>query len=166
MAQFARPDADLSVGAWGAAPLWSKLDDNSDADFIAAPDGTDNVTCDLGLTDIVDPRSSSGHVLRWRRRVDAGSQVQLVVELRQGAAAIVTRTEAGLSNTAFATSSYTLSAAEADAITDYTDLRVRLIASDFGALNLDHAEVAWVELEVPDIPAPKLGTLGAMGVGK
>lgn len=81
--------------------------------------------------------SSSGHVIRARLAKDAsgGAQIDATVQLRQGYVSeaslgtlIATLTQANVTNT-FTTYSYTLSAAEADAITDYTSLFLRVLGN-------------------------------------
>jgi hypothetical protein len=89
------------------------------------------------LSPLVDPVSSSDHVVSYRYGKDAagGDAVDLLVELRQGyvsegaqgtliADATHTNIAAGWTD-----GSFTLDAGEADAITDYTNLFVRMVAT-------------------------------------
>ncbi len=144
MPQFARPDADITDGNWlndagSAVDLFEAINEvtPSDADFIEsglAP-ATDAFAC--SLSDVEDPLSSSSHIVRWRRGKDAagGAAVDLTVQLRQGYVSegvqgtlITSQADAGIPD-AFADASYTLSGAEADAITDYNDLQLRIVAN-------------------------------------
>ncbi len=66
MAQFARPDSDVTVDAWGTAPLWSKIDEvtPSDADSISSFDFPPAIhECEVGLSNVTDPTSSTGHIM-------------------------------------------------------------------------------------------------------
>lgn len=162
MAQTARPDSDVAVASWVTAPLWSKVDD-----AVSAPDGTfinseekssgNTSTVQLGLSDVTDPASSASHVLRYRyRRSNTNRTLACFVELRQGATLIASDSVGGIA-TSFADRTYTLSGAEADAITDYTDLRVHFYGTASGGIAGGTALVIdAVELEIPDAPAASL----------
>lgn len=146
MAQFARPTTDTTNdGAWtdqggGSTNLFQTIDEStaSDADYIRtalAPSSDVYVT---ELTNLVDPLSSSGHIIRWRRGKDAasGATVNETVQLRQGytnegspGTLIATAVSAAATPDSFTDTSYTLSGAEADAITDYTSLFLRFLAN-------------------------------------
>jgi hypothetical protein len=113
---FSQPDA----------PLYSLVDEPvaDDADYISA---TEPATCDLALSAVTDPGTSSGQVLTIRAKSDNGNT--LVATLKQDTTTIATRTITGL------TSSYedypiTLTSGECDAITDYSSLHVQLEADE------------------------------------
>jgi hypothetical protein len=149
MAQYATPDADLSDGNWlddggSATDIFAAVDPGTPGSIGAGDDSTyaesdlapSSSPVAFGLSTIEDPVASTGHVMRWRRSKDAsgGSQIDLTVELRQG------YTGEGAQGTlinsfsdtdipdAFATATDTLSGGEADAITDYSDLQLRMVA--------------------------------------
>lgn len=146
MAQFGRPSADtFRDTAWTeddgtTDALFGEIDESvaSDTDYIktsAAPTSDVYVT---KLTSLEDPVSSSGHVLRARIAKDAsgGAQIDFTVELRQGYASeaspgtlICTIPSTSDVSNSFTDYSHTLSGAEADSITDYTDLYVRIVAN-------------------------------------
>ena len=138
MAQFGRPSADTVRTAWtdqggGTTNIYTTIDETvaSDADYIktAAPPGTNEY--ETLLKSLTDPVSSTGHIMRWRRRKQPASgsaQINLTVRLLQGGTQIVSRADTDIPGT-FTDSSYTLSAGEADAITDYTDLRLEWVAT-------------------------------------
>jgi len=78
---------------------------------------------------MVDPVSSADHDVKYRLRKDvaAGAQINAVVELRQGASTLIKQwTHNDLSN-AWTTFNQVLAGGEADLITDYTDLRLKVI---------------------------------------
>lgn len=156
MAQFARPDSTVSAGGWvsSGSTLWDVLDEASPSDVdsitTAWASGAQSLTTtELGLSNVNDPVSSTGHVLRFRlSQADSSAVVNYVIALYQGATQIVSFSipDAGTSGgwTSYAQS---LSGAQADAITDYTDLRVRVSGERISGGR--QALVSWVELEVP-----------------
>jgi hypothetical protein len=152
-AQIARPDSDITPGLWTFAgvPAPTSLFDainetvGDDNDYITNP--TDNTECMLGLSDLVDPNSSSGHIMRWRDDDSAGQGANLSVNLYQGVTSIALSIQPCSSGT-FGSHSYTLTANEANSITDYSDLRV-VISSD--ALQPSFVFVSWFEFEVPGV---------------
>lgn len=138
MPQFARPSADTVRTAWTeddstTDTLWEEINESSpsDADYIKtpAPPGTNEY--ETLLTSVTDPVSSSGHIMRWRRRKQPASgsaDINLTVRLMQGGTQIVSRADNAIPGS-FTDTSYTLSAGEADAITDYADLRLEFVAA-------------------------------------
>lgn len=161
MAQFARPDSTVAFNSWvndqGTTNLHGAIDEAtaSDADYILGDNNT-NDSCDVGLSDVADPNSSTGHVVRYRysKSGAGGNTRNLVVLLWQASAAtpIASQVHNDIGD-AWTAGSFTLSAAEADAITDYTDLKLRFSATGTtgGSPSLRHSvRVSWAELEVPD----------------
>lgn len=119
----ARPISDVSAGTWTPSTgtdLFAMIDEVSadDTDYISS---TSAGTCSLGLNSVTDPLASTGHVFKYRAW--APTTGGLVVKLKQGTTVIATWTHATLP-TSPTTYTQTLSGAEADAITDYTALRV------------------------------------------
>lgn len=153
MAQYARPDSDVTVSGWTpstGSTLYECIDESSasDADYIHRVRADD--TCEVGLSNVTDPVSSSGHVLRVRNQKNgAGSLGTCTAKLMQGASTIGTWT---LTAGSIATDAFTLSSGEADSITDYSDLRVQITVDWISGLTTGLA-VTWVEFEVPDAPA-------------
>jgi hypothetical protein len=145
MAQFGRPSADTNnPGAYtdqagGSANIYTTIDEvaASDADFVRSPQVPATSVYVSKLSNLTDPLQSTGHILRIRyaKDVAAGAQIDLTVELRQGYVSeaslgtlIKSRTFTNITET-FTTDAYTLSGAEADAITDYTALYLRFIST-------------------------------------
>jgi hypothetical protein len=138
MAQFARPSADTVRTGWtdqaaGTVNIYQAIDETSasDADYIktATPPGANEY--ETLLTSVTDPLSSTGHIMRWRRRKQPASgsaQMNLTVRLLQGTTQITSQADNNLPGT-FTDTSYTLSAGEADAITNYADLRKEFVAT-------------------------------------
>ena len=146
MTQFARPDSDVSVGAWTTSPLFSKVDEVTldTGDFIQA--STAGNECELGLGDVTDPAVGTGHVLSVTFRQGAGASFS--VRIIKGTTVIHTYTTTTNTGGGFVTETSTLSEAEANNIDDYPDLRIRLTLD-----NSVNCRVAQCFFECPDAPA-------------
>jgi len=144
MAQFARPDADITDGTWtkgsgGAVDMFGEIDEvtASDTDYVQSEVAPATSAFAVNLGNVEDPQSSSGHIVRYRYQKDAaaGAQIDLVVQLRQGyfsegtqGTLIASATHTNIPN-GWTAGSFTLSGAEADNITNYNDLQLRLTAT-------------------------------------
>lgn len=145
MAQFARPDADTTIGNFqdeggGTTTIFDGIDEASasDADYIRSPTSPSSEVYVCRLSDVTDPVSSSGHTMRMRTSADQASQesIDFTQQLRmtyvnegsQGTL-IASQSRNGVTSTTWTDSSYNLSGAEADAITDYTALFFRFIVT-------------------------------------
>jgi len=144
VAQFARPNADIVDGNWikstgGNTDLFSMIDESvfDDADYIESGLAPAADAVAMHLSDVTDPVSSINHTVRYRYGKDsaAGAQIDIVVQLRQGYVSegaqgtlIASQTHANV-GAGFTAGSIALSGAEADAITDYTDLQIRITAN-------------------------------------
>ncbi len=131
MAQFARPTSDVALGGW-SGPAFSAIDEAtaSDADFTTSPTAPSNATLEVALSAVEDPQSSTGHIVRYRLQKDAanGAQINVTVALMQGAVQIASWSHTNIAN-GFTTFTQTLSGAQADAISDYSNLRLRFTAT-------------------------------------
>lgn len=167
MAQILLPDSDIAAGSWTATPLWSKVDDDSgvnpsgDGTTIASDNNTAPDNADLGLVSGTDPSSSTGHILRarWNKDASGGHAINAVLEVWQGTPGtgtlIATLTETGITEVE-TLSEYTLTGIEADSITDYSALNLRLSrqGDTGGSPNGRRSLVAdLVEFEIPDAGA-------------
>jgi len=126
-AQFARPVSDSSTGGWvasGGGSLYAAIDETpaSDADYIST---TNASVCEVALSTLTDPVSSTGHVVRYRIAADSGG---ITVRLRQGTTTIATWTHAA-APASLTTYEQTLSSGEADAITNYAALKLQFEAT-------------------------------------
>jgi hypothetical protein len=173
MAQFARPDSVITAGTWTGAATAIDESTPSDADFVFSQNNP-NDTFEVGLSDVTDPGASTGHVLRVRLcRGDAdgttpsssGTSTNYALALVQGTT-VIASVGTTAAPTSWTTVTLNLSGAEADAITDYADLRVRVTASGGGgsAANRRDVAVSWIEVETPDAPTGITGT-GAVSFG-
>lgn len=152
MAQFARPISDVSNtgftnNASGSTNLWQAIDESvaDDTDFLQHSAGSTTYECLLGA--VTDPVSSTGHDIVVRMK-GSGTAFNTTVELFQGTTIITTRSGTVPAGT-FTNYTFTLTAAQADAITDYSNLRIRLTGSNTVATQY----VAQAYLTVPDAPA-------------
>jgi len=161
MAQFARPDGDLTTSGWnwatstasGATDLYLVIDevilnitDNVQSSGVTAPNFYE---CTLG--DVTDPAVSTGHVVRYhiKKNTSAGKTIDTLVELRQGATVVASWNHPNMSEVA-TQHNQTLTAAQADAITDYSDLRLRFTITHIGSGQYRALYLHWAEFEVPD----------------
>src|SRR3970040_1513536 len=140
MAQFARPDSTVTQSSFSGG--FAAIDEvtPSDADFTF---GANNTAAELevGLSDVTDPAVSTGHVFRFRIAktddgvVDGGeNEVTITTRLMQGTTQIAASSPVTTGGT-WTTWLRNLSGAEADAITDYTDLRLEFLTSASGGLS-------------------------------
>jgi hypothetical protein len=143
MAQFGRPSTD-TFREWEeddgtTTDIFDQIDETSfdDADYIRTPVAPTSDVYVTKLTTLEDPQVSTGHVVRYRYRKDTagGAQIDLTVQLRQGyvnegtpGTQIAAWTHTNIAET-IAAAAQTLSGAEADAITVYTDLYLRFVGN-------------------------------------
>lgn len=154
-AQYARPSSTITSGSWTYSG--SSLHEDTDEE---APDGvayasstTDEDECVLGLSSVIDPVSSSGHIIRFTARSVNGEKggENLYVRLYQGDVLIASSAKITLNRNAYEEYTYTLLAEEADAIEDYGNLRIRLHVDAVGSG--EEIRVDQVEFETPNEPA-------------
>lgn len=136
MTQYGRPMQDITRVGWvtqsgGTTNLYATLDeevlpDHSDYVESPAPPGTNEY--EVKLSPLGDPDMSGLHRVRYWRRFVGDTQTQLSLRLMQGTTQISTLSDQGV-DCEWGIVSWLLSAAQADAITDYTDLRVEFVAT-------------------------------------
>ncbi len=156
MAQFARPDSDVTAGLWvpigGPATLFDTMNEvvANDTDFAESDSNPTLDLMEVGLSNLNDPVLSTGHILRYRYQKDsaAGAQIDLVVDLVQGVTVIATFTHLDI-QPGFITQAQALTGPQTDAITDYTDLRIRFTADNPGPGATREAHVSFAEFEIP-----------------
>lgn len=73
---IARPDSDVSQGNWSASTgsdLFAMIDESTsnDTDFIQLAGSQGLSTCRFSLSNIVDPATDLGHVIRFRAKKSA-----------------------------------------------------------------------------------------------
>lgn len=146
MPQFGRPSADTNnPGSFtdqggGSVNIYLTIDEVTadDADFIRSPTSPASAVYVTALTSVTDPVSSTGHIMRMRTNTDLGAQesIDFTHQLRQGyvneatqGTLIASQTRLGVNSTTWTTSTYTLTAVEADAITNYASLFFRFLVN-------------------------------------
>jgi len=100
----------------------------NDDDYIYSSADPTNDVCEMLLDSLDDPQISTNHTIRYRIRKHGAGTANLTFYLMEGVTQRATWTENDISDTIYQ-GSYTLSEAEADSITDYTNLRIRLSAT-------------------------------------
>lgn len=161
MAQFCRPNSDIiSINVTGTFADVNESSAN-DADFIETTGGAAGLTSAIrmGTTDVTDPGVATGHVLRARINVLVEPQsddTTLDITLHQGGSliALLNVPSGSFTPGTFQDVSYTLSAGEANSISDYTDLRLGMNVTVGGGADYDNVQLSWIELEVPDVSTP------------
>ena len=153
--QFSFPDATISQGSWtpqGAATLHECVDEDPPDWDVTRIRAQSQSTCELALATLVDPGVHTGHSFKVLVK---GDLVNATIEimLYQGAAQIAT------SGTRFLFTEYgpvikPLSVAQAASITNYADLRVKLLAKPIegGQAFGPAIYVTQVKMQVPLVP--------------
>lgn len=148
--QFARPAADLSTGSWAVAPLFSKIDEtvSDPADFVSSPGGdpTGTYPFTVELSPLINPRDTTDHTISFSASRTGVDSMNFRVELLVASTVIASTqvTLAGVSQTF----TYTLTAAEAGTIADYTGLRMRFTRLTHSA-GTNEAVLSWAEFKCP-----------------
>ncbi len=150
--QYASPASDIeNPGAWTTEPLWDKIDEEpyDDGDYVISPKSASaGEAFTVGLSPVTDPGVHTDHTLRIRAQV-SGVSGTFKFELLQGEVVIKDSGDIALPLT-FQESFFTLLEAEAESITDYTTLSVRITA--VATAKNKFQWVSWVRFEVPAAP--------------
>lgn len=130
--QKAYPALDIQTGNWHDAPLYDKIDEDSQNNTDYIESGINPIIVDVSevkLTGIIDPGVSNDHIIRYAFSKDAefGDTINLTIRLLQGNIEIATWTHNDISADV-QTVAQTLTTSQADSIVDYTDLRLRFEA--------------------------------------
>lgn len=167
MTQIAIPDGVVSSGTWVAVPsgtLATTIDETpfDDTDYNESASNPVGDTFEVSLSNVADPVKHTGHVVNYRygKSAAAGKAIEIIVSLRQGASTeIATQTHSGVGS-GFTAGSITLSSAQAGNITDYADLRIRVVANSSGGGAARTARISWAQFEVPSLFSARLALLG------
>jgi hypothetical protein len=134
--QIARPDSDVALGSWtdqdgGTTNIWQTIDEilANDADYIKSSVDPSADTYECGLTNVEDPTIHTDHGVsyRYKKSITSG-QIDLVVKLLQGSTEIASWSHLNIGD-GLLTAEQELTEEQAAVITDYTDLRIRFVAS-------------------------------------
>jgi hypothetical protein len=133
--QSVGPATDITTTGWtatgGTGSLASAIDETpaDDGDFITSPPNPSSSVVEVKFATVTDPGVSDGHRFDYRVRVLNAGSYSVTAALFQGGTQIATETRTTGLTSSFQTFTLTLSGGEADAITDYTDLRLRVTAT-------------------------------------
>ena len=184
MAQYALPEANSGTTDWsgfnhdGDGDWYDELDEGfgagrgsgSGPDALSTSwDSGTNPTAKGIRTDlaaVTDPATNTGHIYRTQSQKGGGAggqQIDITIRLFQGATekASATFTDIG---TVMTIRTDTLSAAEADSITDYSNLEIDTEANKVGGGGPRRGMESAHEFECPDPPAGGGGFAHSQGV--
>lgn len=150
--QIGRPTSDMVVGGWTPTPLYQQLNETvpNDSTLVTSPSGT-APSFQVKLSSLTNPQTTSGLVIRFRAESPGGSGAaeQANAELFQGSTLIAQTGLQSLSRTTFTEINHTLTSAEANSITDYTNLNIKIVTSK-GSNEV--IKVSWMQFDVPSPP--------------
>jgi hypothetical protein len=144
------------MGTWsslsGGETLYTQIDETSPSDgtdAITSASGTGSDVCRVNTNSITDPVVSDGHILRMRARRSSGTGGSVNCRLYSAGGLIGIYTTIATISSSFRTFEFTLSGAEADSITSYSDIDIEFVKVPAGFSCT--MEVSWAEFEVPNI---------------
>lgn len=135
MTQYARPDEDFDYGNWetsGGVDFFAEINETpfDDDYYITSADwdsSTDSITVGLGNT-VTDPVNAINHVVSYRSKGTNGGMMgdppSLTVVLLETATPIASSVNSSLTGS-YVDYTFTLSEAEANAIGNYDNLRLK-----------------------------------------
>jgi len=126
------PASDISDGNWTPSTgvdLYAMVDENPavDGDYIRSGNNPSNDQCEMAFDPGDDPESSTDHIIYYRYYKVGSSTVNLTFYLMEGVTQRATWSHNDIGASVVG-GSYTLSGAEADSITNYANLRIRIEA--------------------------------------
>jgi hypothetical protein len=129
--KIVHPMSDISTGSWSVAPLYDKIDEiiPSDIDYICSSIDPSNDACEVLLESGIDPLTGIDHVLSYRYcRSGIIGQLDLTVQVVEGTTIIATWTHTNV-DIGWLDAEQELSEAQANSITNYSNLRIRFTAN-------------------------------------
>jgi hypothetical protein len=159
MTQYARPDADTSVGNWAASSgssRYAMIDESStdDSDYISVENYGSVDTITVGLSDVDTPDSGTRTVVVRAALVGGmmgGGQITLTVTLEEGS------TSKGSQETSLSSSATNLSFNITSSISDYSNLSLKIEAIDVMSAGTT-AKVYQAYFSVPDAASEDAAT--------
>lgn len=164
MALAAAPDGDVSIGTWvgfrgacgsitSTVSIYLYINELvlASDDRVVSPNGPVSTDCIFTLGNNPDPQSSLNHRLEWAygMSVATGAKIAISAAVLQGVTTIATMTVTA-SNGPSITANLQLTAAQADSITDYNDLRVQFIANQISG-GARRANIYWTRFITPTL---------------
>lgn len=126
------PTSTVSSTGWittGAADPHLAVDEtsSSDIDFVTSPDSPTNSVLELQFNGVTDPQANTDHIVSYRINAVGGSH-SVRVSLMEGTVERAFWLHTDLTDS-FQTFMQILTITEADSITNYNDLRIRVTAT-------------------------------------
>lgn len=156
MTQTALPASTISnnwdtlVGATAHEALQSSDGDTSKISTVTQGD-----ICEVKVDSLTDPENNINHVITISAQATgSGGPERITFRLIENTTIRASSASTAITRGSYADYTYTLSTAEADTITDHTDLRIRIEATVLGSETLD---VSFAKFEVDDAPTPSTG---------
>jgi hypothetical protein len=158
--QHALPTSTVSnSGSWtitGASTVHEALDEAATAidttTYVTTPGNPNNAAFEVALGSLSAPSVDDDHVVMvYAQFVSGGRTLSLQIEVYQGTTQIATRTVSNITSatTAWQLLGYRLTTSEAAAITDYSNLRVRVTCNATGTGASTTLRVSWITLVCP-----------------
>lgn len=164
MSQFARPASDISrtnITSNPSAYMYACLNETTADDatsYVKMSSGYSTGSFEVKLgSGITDPGVGTGHYVRVRHYKESTTGAATTVTLKQGSTTIASWTLTEPSS--YYTAELSLTEAQANAITDYTDLRVYC---SLACSTTKNVYVTWIEFECPDVPVAAGLEMGMM----
>ena len=162
MTQYARPASDITVEAWtdegtsfNDGNLYTSVQEvTQDGDTSRVNSTGDAGTFEVKLGTITDPEVGTGHTIHiWGKGTGSGGGEKVDVWLMEGTTIIdMIGSNWTPGRGSYADLNVTLGTLEADSITDYTDLRIRVTIDTIGGS--EQFDITQIYLETPDAPSP------------
>ncbi len=139
--------------AGGAVNIHTMIDEavSDDTDYVRSPLSPTNDAVTFGLSNLADPNRDTGHFVDFRCKKDAtgGEVLTLGVELLQGAVVVMSNNLSLLTvPDEWTDFSLALSAAQAQSISNYADLRILFRANVDSGAGARRVLVSWAQLRV------------------
>lgn len=137
--------------AGGAVNIYTTIDElqSDDTDYVRSPATPANAVVEFGLSNLADPARDTGHFVDIRLKKDSagGDLIDLVIEFRQAAVIKMTYTITNIPSE-WTDYSLALTAAQAQSISDYTDLRIRVSANVVTPVTARRCYISWMQMRV------------------
>ena len=165
-AQVARPDGYVgSNGTWtGTFASVNEVVPN-DSTFLASPSSPASPNYyEVSLSNVQPPMDKTAIKIHYRIAKsgnNSGQTISMLVELRQGSTVVYSgsyQSLPGATGSGWLDDTVTVSAQQAQTITDYNDLRLRFTPTSSGGGQARKAQISWVEVNVPSPADPAAST--------
>jgi len=156
MVQKLRPNSDSIPASVGTYLDIDEITKDT-SDYIESTNlgsGTSE-TAEYHLSNPSDPLTNTGHIVSVTggKNISSGRAITYTITLRQGTTTIATVASGSYTDNTPVDHQLTLSGAQADSITNYNDLRIRVKwVGGSGGGGGRRGRVYWAEMEIPDAP--------------